>query len=320
MLSLTFILVTPSYLFDPVQVASPGYVNEVNSCKVDEGDAGKLKGKQSGQVLVHRNELQSEGLKRTASRGGGCEGQEPHRPPPGPPPQGDTVGGHCAGKAGSAINGIGPAPAPLQPTGEHGPHQGDRGSCITTANSVSPTQPFPEGGGPRQQDGVLPASQETQVVRNGDSRATSRAEGPALQVQGACLQIPAPDYPPFRSSAVDRADREEKDCLSQSQTEEELLAGIARRVAEHGLNVPFPLKRSWDSLNEAVATEGVSHHFKEEGAAQAAPVVDSRTGWEEAPGSAGEPGGDAEDEDAAVAEALAALEAATAGEDVDEAE
>lgn len=165
---------------------------------------------------------------------------------------------------------------------------------------------------------MLPASQETQVVRNGDSRAISRAEGPALQVQDACLQIPPPDYPPFRGSAVDRADREEKDCLSQSQTEEEPLAGIA--PAEHGLNVPFPLKRSWDSLHEAVATEGVSVHFKEEGAAQAAPVVDSRTGWEEAPGSAGEPGGDAEDEDAAVAEALAALEAATAGEDVDEAE
>ena len=27
-----------SYLFDPVHVPSPGYVNEVNSCKLDEED------------------------------------------------------------------------------------------------------------------------------------------------------------------------------------------------------------------------------------------------------------------------------------------
>ncbi|XP_027982203.1 uncharacterized protein C4orf19 homolog [Eumetopias jubatus] len=307
-----------SYLFDPVQVPSPGYVNEVNSCKVDEGDVGKLKGKQSGQVLVHKNELQSEGLKRTASRGRACGGQEPHWPPPGPPPQGDTAGGYCADRAGSAINGIGPAP--LQPTGDHGPHRGDRGSCVRTAHSVAPTQPFPEGGGPGQQDSVLPASQETQLIRNGDSRASSRAEGPALRVQDHDLQIPAPDYPPFRGSTVDKADQEEKHCLSKSQTDEEAPAGISPRVGEHGLNMPFPLKRSWDSLSEAVATEGLSVYFEAEDAAQAAPLVDSRTSWEDAPGSAGEPGRDAEDEDAAVAEALAALEAATAGEDVDEAD
>ncbi|VCW98626.1 unnamed protein product, partial [Gulo gulo] len=300
-----------SYFFDPVQVPSPGYVNEVNSYKVDEGDPGKLKGKQSSQVLVHKNELQSESLKRTASRGRACGGPEPHWPPPGQPPQGDTAGGHCAGKAGSAINGIGPALAPLQPTGDHGPHQGDRGSL--PANSVAATHPFPERGGPGKQDSALLASQETPVVRNGDSRAASRAEGPALEVLDHDLQIPAPDYPPLWGSVVDKADRDEMDCLSKSQTEEDPLAGTHPRAGEHGLNMPFPLKRSWDSLNEAVTTDGLSVCFKEEVVAQA----DLRTEREDARGSPGEPGGDAEDEDAAVAEALAALEAATAGEDVD---
>ncbi|XP_032189956.1 uncharacterized protein C4orf19 homolog [Mustela erminea] len=294
-----------SYLFDPVQVPSPGYVNEVNSCKVDEGDTGKLKGKQSSQV-VHKNELQIEGLKRTASRGRACSGQEPHWPPPGQPPQGDKAGEHCVGKAGSAINGISPALAPLQPTGDH-----DRG--LLPANSVAPTHPFPERGGPGQQDGALLASQETPVVRNGDSRAASRAEGPALEVLDHDLQIPAPDYPPLWGSVVDKGDQEEKECLSKSQTEEDPLAGTHPRVGEHGLNMPFPLKRSWDSLNEAVSTDGLSVCFKEEAVAQA----NSRTEREDARGSPRELGGDAEDEDAAVAEALAALEAATAGEDVD---
>ena len=49
-------------------------------------------------------------------------------------------------------------------------------------------------------------------------------------------------------------------------------------------------------------------------------MVDSRNGWEETQGSPGDASGETVDEDAEVAEALAALEAATAGEDVDEAE
>ncbi|XP_025778193.1 uncharacterized protein C4orf19 homolog [Puma concolor] len=309
-----------SYLFDPVQVPSSGYVNEVNSCKVDEGGAGKWKGKQGSQAPGHQNELQSEGLKRTASRGRAGSGQEPRWPPPGSPPLGDTVGGPCADKAGSAVNGIGPT-APPQPTGDRGPHQGERGSCVSTANSAPPTAPFREGWGPGRRDSVLlPALRETHVVQSGDPRAALRAEGPALEVQDHDFQMPAPDYPPLRGSAGDTVDWEEKDGLPESHPEEGPPAGLHPRAGGHGLNMPFPLKRSWDSLNEAVATEALSVGFKEEDAAQAVPRVDSRTGWEGAPGSTADGSGDAVDEDAAVAEALAALEAATAGEDADEAD
>ncbi|XP_044767864.1 uncharacterized protein C4orf19-like [Neomonachus schauinslandi] len=216
-------------------------VKGVNSCQVDEGDS-KLKGKQSGQVLVHKNELQSKGLKRMASR------------------------------------------------------------------ALPSTQHFPEGGDPRKQDSVLSSGM--------DFPAASRPEGPALQVQDRDRHIPAPDYPPLRGSAVDKADQEEKDGISKSQTEEEALVGIHPRVGEHGLNMPFPLKRSWGLLNEAVATEVLSVYFKEEDAAQAVPVVDSRTGWEDA-WLHWRQQWDMEVEDAAVAEALAALEAASAGEEAD---
>lgn len=305
--------VIQSYLFDPAQVPSPGYVNDVSSCKLDEEDAVKLKGKQSIEALVHKNDLQSEGLKRTGSRSRRAGPQEPCWPPQGPHPD----RGHCAEKTGSAINGIGPTAA-LQPTGDPGPQQDGTVSWASTVNSVHPTQPFLEGGDARETGRALPASEETLVVRNGDSRVPSQAERPAVDVQDQGLQIPAPDYPQRWGSAGDNVDHEEKDDLFRSHPAEAPPEETRPGLGEQGVDMPFSRKRSWDSLNEAVAADVLSVYFKEEDAAQAVPAVDSRNGWEDAHGGAGDASGETEDEDAAVAEALAALEAATAGEDVDE--
>ncbi|XP_008588565.1 PREDICTED: uncharacterized protein C4orf19 homolog [Galeopterus variegatus] len=288
-----------SYLFDPVQVPSPGYVNEVSSYKLDE-DTVKLKGKQSNEVLVHKNDLQSEGLKRTESRGKTAVPQAL--------PQGDTGGGHCADKTGTAANGISPA-AVLQPP---------EGSGAGPANNVHPTQPFLEEEDSGKQGCVLPALEETPVMRNGDSRAPSKAQHLAWEVQDHVFQIPAPDYPQLSGPAVDNVNLEKKDFF-QIHTEDEPLEGICPRLVGHDLNMPFSMKRSWDSLNEAVATEVLSVCFKEEGPGHAV-SVDSRDGQKDTYCSSGDGGGEMVDEDAAVAEALAALEAATAGEDVDEAD
>ncbi|XP_006169318.1 uncharacterized protein C4orf19 homolog isoform X1 [Tupaia chinensis] len=308
-----------SYLFDPVQVPSPGYVNEVNSCKLDEDHTVKLKGKQSSQVLVHKNDLQRESLKRTESRGRTAGPQEPCWSHQGLLPQGDAGGGHCAGKTDGAINGISPTAA-LQPTGTLWPHQDDRGSWASTANSIHPTQPFLEGGGSRKWDCMHPASEETQVIQHGDSRTPAKAERLDLEVQDHVLQIPAPDYPQIWGPAAHNTGHEEKDCLFQNPAKDESPEGIHPRVGKHGLNIPFSMKRSWDSLNEAVATEVLNVCFKEKDPAQALPVVDSGPRWEGTHGSSQGRDGEMGDEDAAVAEALAALEAATAGEDVDEAD
>ncbi|XP_062963452.1 uncharacterized protein C4orf19 homolog [Cynocephalus volans] len=298
-----------SYLFDPVQVPSPGYVNEVSSYKSDEDDTVKLKGKQSSEVLVHKNDLQSEGLKRTESRSRTAVPQAL--------PQGDTGGGHCADKTGTAANGISPA-AVLQPPENPRPHQGDKGSGASPANNVHPTQPFLEEEDSRKQDCVLPALEESPVMQNEDSRAPSKAQLLAWEVQDHVFQIPAPDYPQLWGRAVDNVNLEKKDFF-QIHTEDEPLEGICPSLVGHDLNMPFSMKRSRDSLNEAVATEVLSVCFKEEGPAHAVPV-DSRDGQEDAHCSSGDGAGEIVDEDAAVAEALAALEAATAGEDMDEAD
>lgn len=302
---------SPSYLFDPAQAPSPGYVNDVSSCKLDEDDAVKLKGKQSIEALVHKNDLQSEGL-RTGSRSRRAGPQEPCRPPQGP----HAERGHCAEKTGSAINGIGPTAAP-QPAGDPGPQQDGTVSWASTVNSAHPAQPFLEGGHARGTHWALPASEETLLVRNGAPGAPAEAERPAAGGQDHVLQIPAPDYPPRGGSAGDREDLGEKDDLFRSHPTGP--PGETRPgLGEQGANLPFSRKRSWESLNEAVVSEVLSVCFKEEDAAQAGPVADSRNGWEDAQGGAGDASGEAEEEDAAVAEALAALEAATAGEDVDE--
>ncbi|KAM5159232.1 PDCD10 and GCKIII kinases-associated protein 1 [Callospermophilus lateralis] len=306
-----------SYLFDPVPVASPGYINEVSSCKLDEDDPVKLKSNQSSEILVHKNVPASEGFKRTEGRGQRVGPQEPCWPHQEPLPQEDAGGGRWEEKPGSAVNGVGPTAA-LQPTRNPRSHQRDKGSRASPTDSVHPTQPFLEGGDTRTLDCVLPALEKTQVVQSGDFEVPSKVESFALEIQGHDLQIPTPDYPQLWGTAVHNVDHEEKDYLFKNPQEGEPLAGILPRVGEHGLNVPFPRRRSWDSLNEAVTTEVLSVYFKEQG--PVTPVANSRIEQEETDGSGGNRDGEVVDEDAAVAEALAALEAATAGEDLDEAD
>lgn len=297
-------------------MASPGYINEVSSCKLDEDDPAKLKSNQSSEILVHKNDLASEAFKKTESRGWTAGPQEPCWPHQEPLPQEDAGGGRWEEKPGSAVNGMGPTAA-LQPTRNPRSHQRDKDSRASPTDSVHPTQPFLEGEDTRKWDCVLPVSEETRIIQNGDSEVPSKVESFALEVQGHDLQIPAPDYPQLWGTAVDNVDHEEQDRLFKNPREREPLAGILPRVGEHGLKVPFP-RRSWDSLNEAVTTEVLSVYFKEQG--PVTPGVDCRIEQKETDGSDGNGAGEVVDEDAAVAEALAALEAATAGEDVDEAD
>lgn len=303
--------VIQSYLFDPVQVPSHGYVNEVSSCKLDEDNTVKLKGKQNSKVLVHKSDLQIEGLKWTESRGRQDGFQEPCWSQQGPHPQGTPGGGQCAEKLCGTANGI-------SPTGNSRPHEGDQGSWASTADNGHPTQPFLEGGDAGREDCVLPASEQeqTQVPRNADSGAPFQPERVALEEQGHVLQMPAPDYPPLWGPNADGVDHEDRDRLFQNPPEHERLQGSGVQ----GLGAPFSMKRSRDSISEGVAVEGLSVAPADEGPTLLVPVPDSGSEPEDALGSEGDGHGEMPDEDAAVAEALAALEAATAGEDVGEAD
>lgn len=209
---------------------------------MDEEDTVKLKGKQSGEVLVHRNDLQRDGLRRTGSRS-----RRPGPPPRGPHPPGDPGGAPCAEKAAGAANGIGPA-------GDPGLPQGGAGARASTAPSAPPAHPFLEGGGAGETDRALPAPGETGVVGNGDPRVSSGAECPAAAVPDHAPRIPAPDYPPHRGAAGAHVDRGGKEEVFQD------------RAGEQGSRLPFP-------VSEAMAARVLSGHLEEEGAAPAAPVA-----------------------------------------------
>lgn len=300
-----------SYLFDPVQVPSPGFVNEVNSCKLEEEDTVRLKGTQNSEFEVPRNSLHAENLTKPENRDN-ISGL-PHQ---GPLPQEGSEERHCAEMQG-IVNGISPI------AGLHlvRPHQDDGGSWASSPwagsiDSAHPAQPFLEGEDCRKQSHTVPTSEETQTVGQGDCRAPAEV----LAVADHILHIPAPDYPQLWSPTVDREDPEEKDYLFENHSEVEPLPAIHPSVSEQGLNLPFSLKRSWDSLNEAGPTEVLNVCFKEEVPAHPPSVVDSRSEPEVPHTYNGDRDRVMVDEDAEVAEALAALEAATAGEDADEAD
>lgn len=305
---------TLSYLFDPVQVPSPGFVNEVNNYKLEEDDTVRLKGTKNSEVEVPRNTLHGGSLSKSESRGSitGLPGQ-------GPLPQEDSEEKPCVEKHG-VVNGISPT-ATLQSVRSPMPHQVDSGSWasspwVATIDSAHLAQPFLEGEDYRKQSCTLPTLEGTQMVGHGDCRAPAEA----LAVADHIPYIPAPDYPQLWSPTVDNADPEEKDCLFENHSEVEPLPGIHPRVSQQGVSMPFSLKRSWDSLNEAGTTEVLSVYFKEEDPTHPTPVADSGNEQEDPHAYNGGREGVVVDEDAEVAEALAALEAATAGEDADDAD
>ncbi|XP_057628385.1 uncharacterized protein C4orf19 homolog [Chionomys nivalis] len=300
-----------SYLFDPVQVPSPGFVNEVSSCKLEEEDTVRLKGTQNSEFEVPRNALHAGSLTKPENRDN-ISGL-PHQ---GPLPQEDSEERHCAEKQG-IVNGISPT-ASLHLVR---PHQDDGGSWASspwagTIDSAHPAQPFLEGEDCQKQSHTVPTSEETQTLGHGDCRAPAEV----LAVADHILHIPAPDYPQLWSPAVDREDPEEKDYLFENHSEVEPLPAIHPSMSEQGLNLPFSLKRSWDSLNEEGPTEVLNVCFKEEGPTHPPSVVDSRSEREVPHTYNGDRDRVMVDDDAEVAEALAALEAATAGEDAEEAD
>ncbi|XP_055981570.1 uncharacterized protein C4orf19 homolog [Sorex fumeus] len=261
-----------SYLFDPVQVPSPGYINEVNSCKLEEDENVKFKGRTSSQALVPKTEHPSEGLKRTASRAAAA------------PTRGDPGEGHGADKTWGSSNGVGPAPA-LQPAADVGGPQDDRGSWASVENGVHPSQPFLEG----------------QDV-GGQDAGPAAWEGSPDTLNGDCPALPAPDYPAPG----------EKDHLCPAED------GHPQPASMEPGGPPAETPQARRDSCEALSTDGLSLCWKDgDPAPPAAPLVDLGDTWAQA---SGDPSAPEADEDAAVAEALAALEAATAGEEVDEAE
>ncbi|XP_007496640.1 uncharacterized protein C4orf19 homolog [Monodelphis domestica] len=298
-----------SYFFDPVHAPPAGYINEVNNYKLEEEDGIKVKGKENNEILVQKNDLQNEELKRTETKNRLNSTQEPfwhHRGPP--PPEDDS--GNSVAKSDAPLNGISSSPAvspsvhaSLSYRKEITPEESGSGSWASASSEGDPVEHFVKESDPGRKDPKPRAPEETRVTSNGNSQASGEnASSPGshhtLEVQDHLIPLPVPDYPQVEVQAINQI-VDENDCFLSNHIMVEQMDRVDYASGDHLSNLCFSKRRSWDSFHEAIKTEALTMNFNED-------VSERDTDW------------GPEQEDAAVAEALAALEAATAGEDGEE--
>ncbi|XP_020847676.1 PDCD10 and GCKIII kinases-associated protein 1 [Phascolarctos cinereus] len=298
-----------SYFFDPVHTPPAGYINEVNSYKPQEEDGIKLKGKENSEILVHKNELQNEELQRTETKNRLNSTQEPFWHHRGPLIHEDHAGNSVT-KADTTFNGIGSSTAlspDVNPSLSRGeevtPQESGSGSLASAASDGDPVEHFIKESDPGKQDHMHLATEETRVILNGDSQASgecasSPGSNEVLEVQNHIIQLPVLDYPQVEVQVINQI-VDENYCFLSNHIQTEPMDRVDYANGDHISALSFSKRRSWDALNEAIKTEALTINFNED-------VSEHDFDW------------NPEQEDAAVAEALAALEAATAGEDGEE--
>ncbi|XP_072476547.1 uncharacterized protein C4orf19 homolog [Notamacropus eugenii] len=296
-----------SYFFDPVHAPPTGYVNEVNIDKSEEEDGMKINGKENSETLVHKNDLQNEELQRTETKNRLNSAQEPFWHHRGPPIHEDHAGNSVT-ETDPTLNGIGSNTAvspdvnpSLSQEKEITPHESGSGSLARAASDGDPAEHFVKESDPGGKDPMHQATEETQVILNGDSQASGESASSSgsnhmLEVQNHILPLPVPDYPQVEVQVINQIADENYSFLS-NHIQAEPMDGVDYANGDHISDLSFSKRRSWNSLNEAIKTEALTINFNEDV---------SEHDWSP------------EQEDAAVAEALAALEAATAGEDGEE--
>ncbi|XP_068924766.1 uncharacterized protein C4orf19 homolog [Petaurus breviceps papuanus] len=299
-----------SYLFDPIHAPPAGYINEVNSYKPEEEDGVDLKGKENSEILVHKNDLQKEELQRTDAKNRLNSTQEPFWHHRGPLIHEDRSRDSMTKTDTTTLNGIGsntdvsPDVNPsLSQEKEITPHESGSGSLASAKNDGDPVEHFVQESDPGTKEPMLQATEETQVILNGDSQtsgedASSPGSNHMLEAQHHIIQLPVPDYPQVEVQVINEM-VDENYCFLSNHIQAEPMDRVDYANADHFSDLSFSKRRSWDSLNEAIKTEALTINLSED-------VCDHASDWSP------------EQEDAAVAEALAALEAATAGEDGEE--
>ncbi|XP_074130832.1 PDCD10 and GCKIII kinases-associated protein 1 [Sminthopsis crassicaudata] len=280
-----------SYLFEPVHAPPAGYVNEVNSYKLEEEDGIKSQSKESQEILA-----------RTEAKNRLNSAQEPFWHHRGPPTPGDPP---AIMKADPTLNGVGSGTAPspgVRPRlsqGHETPPQESGGGSLASAVSDGDS----DGHSATEGDPEERAAEETRVILNGDSHtsgesACSPGGHHTLEGQDHILQLPVPDYPQVEVQVVSQNAEESGHFLS-NHIQPKPMDRADFADGDQPAELAFSKGRSWDSLHEAIKTEALTVNFNKD-------VMKRDPDWS------------SEQEDAAVAEALAALEAATAGEDGEE--
>uniref|UniRef100_A0A8B9VRZ9 Chromosome 4 open reading frame 19 n=1 Tax=Anas zonorhyncha TaxID=75864 RepID=A0A8B9VRZ9_9AVES len=312
-----------SYIFDPEEVQSPGCIHEAKSCKRDEQSSNKFKFKHNSEIQDHKNELQKDELNGTEHKNRVNSTQGTLGNHGGNASQEDGLG-RCLAKPDVAVNGgsscagahpgLGPNTNPVKEASEQG----------TSSQSAEPpsasTRDFHTHLNGQELDiGVgshkKAACNEPNSIQDGKAQAAEYSaflRGTAmLETKNTTIQLPDIDCHQNGNRLRNYVEKDSfpVNCVHSDQ--------VTRPSATQvqGLCVTPP----------SHAKESSIEPFKTDSAGLSKDVLDGITAMAVSTALQAPPhpshkdiNGEIEEEDAEVAAALAALEAATAGEDLED--
>ncbi|KAJ7326660.1 hypothetical protein JRQ81_016419 [Phrynocephalus forsythii] len=305
-----------SYIFDPQEVQPSGYVSEINSYKLDEQDGGKFKCKPNNDIQLHKDHLQNAEIQQAANRhklNNAKDAAQNHR----------TTSFHEEelGNSVEKCNGIHSYPNPRT-------NQSKEGSTCASSGQLSDSpakrisQPHMCDNHETPNTDVCPKlpSETTDNSHHEESQSTgeniSSCQSATLDMQGNGTHPPRPSYPKNVNHAGKLRAARSKSTSNHSCRDQNTERTAGTR--QNG-DMPQCESQSSDSEDEACRT-GPFNACSKDKTSTDAPYAKAKTHVQQEAGydCHEEVNGELEEEDAEVAEALAALEAATAGEEFDE--
>ncbi|XP_033016676.1 uncharacterized protein C4orf19 homolog [Lacerta agilis] len=300
-----------SYIFEPQDVPTSGYINEINNYKSDEQDGGKFKCKQNNDIQVHKNELQTGELQTAANRHKLNNNKDAILNHRSSAPREEGLG-NLAEKCRLNANGIhSHSGVNLHPN----PSTNRNREISTHACSAQRADYSVQGGLPQPSTCNIHEILETEDLAKVSSEKGSALYGGSQSTPGNDTHLPGPTDPPNGGYAgKQRAAGNESPSNNHTERKHTTLSSQQ--------DMPLGESKSWDSTDRACRTGPPNVCFKDN-ASDGVPSPRSKADAvrEARSDCHNDINGELEEEvDAEVAEALAALEAATAGEDFEEEE
>ncbi|KAM6313697.1 PDCD10 and GCKIII kinases-associated protein 1 [Aegotheles albertisi] len=310
-----------SYIFDPEEVQSPGCIHEVNSYKHHEQGSNKFKFKENSEMQEHKNELQKDELNSTENK------HQINSPK-------ETLWNHgdndfqedglvkCVAKLDVAANGGNSCAEacsmltnPVKDTSEQGTASQSESSSASnrdfyTKSSRSGQELDLEAGRQRKA-----ACNEPNSIQDGNSWSAEDGiflkESAIPATQSNAIELPDIDYPQNGNQTMNYV---EKDSFSVNCAHSDQNTGPSA-IQDQDLCVTPPSSMKESSI-EPFKTDSTSLSEGIPGGIDAVAVTKVAQALTHP--SHKDTNREIEEEDAEVAAALAALEAATAGEDLED--
>ncbi|XP_077157775.1 PDCD10 and GCKIII kinases-associated protein 1 isoform X2 [Paroedura picta] len=303
---------TDCYIFDPHEVQTSGYVNEINNHKSDTPDGRKSKGKHNVDIQVHKNELQNAEQQTSANRNKLNNTKDAVRNQRNAALQEGGLS-NCQEKSKVNLNGVHSHSNLKSNQNTNQNKEGGAHVCSAQPPNCSAKgalQPRQHNDHSKLPSVAAESCQYEQVPGENGSVAPSAI--PGTQSNGTCS--PDTDFPrnAGQQAAVGSESASDNHMHSTQSTGHTVLSkGGEQAVCE---------AQRHDSGDQACRTETLNGCLTDRDSNNPPQRPKPETSWEAEQARWEEVDGEFEEEDADVAEALAALEAATAGEDFEEEE